>query len=186
MDRRFLNICAGLLCLGFVSLLPATVGAQCPNYLAQWGSSGSGDGQFSYTSGVARDAGGSVYVTGGNNRVQKFTDTGTYLTQWGSNGSGDGQFFNPTGVAVDADGGVYVVDTNNHRIQKFTGTGAYLTQWGSYGTGNAEFRYPSGVAVNAAGEVYVADSANYRIQKFGSVPTPVKSTTWGRIKSLYR
>jgi DNA-binding beta-propeller fold protein YncE len=89
-------------------------------------------------------------------------------------------------VAVDAVGDVYVCDSNNHRIQKFTGTGTYLNQWGSFGTGNGQFRYPYGVAVNAAGEIFVADFENYRIQKFGQGTTPAKSTTWGRIKSLYR
>lgn len=28
--------------LGFASILPATAGAQCPTYLTQWGSPGSG------------------------------------------------------------------------------------------------------------------------------------------------
>ena len=57
---------------------------------------------------------------------------------------------------------------------------------GSAGSGDGEFKYPYGVAVSAAGEVYVADSENYRIQKFDASTTPAKSTTWGRVKSLYR
>ncbi len=93
-------------------------------------------------------------------------------------------------VAVDASGNVYVTDARNNRIQMFTGNGAYLTQWGSsfeaYGSGDGEFHGPFGVAVDASGSVYVADSANYRIQVFGYPPTPTKSTTWGRIKTLYR
>ena len=114
---------------------------------------------------MATDAAGNVYVADtSNNRIQKFTGTGTYLTQWGSYGSGNGQFDDPIGVATDAAGNVYVADTDNHRIQKFTGTGTYLTQWGSSGSGNGQFAYPAGVATDAAGNVYVADSENYRVE----------------------
>src|SRR5206468_4248584 len=96
-------------------------------YLTQWGSYGSGDGQFNGPVGVATDAAGNIYVadgfdyiaTHGNHRIQKFTNTGTYLTQWGSYGSGDGQFNGPVGVATDVAGNVYVTDFSNHRIQKF-------------------------------------------------------------------
>jgi len=109
-----------------------------------------------------------------------------YLTQWGSYGTGNGQFVAAYGVATDAAGNVYVVETDGHRIQKFTDTGTYLTQWGSYGSGNGQFDDPFGVAVDASGNVYVADHGNHRIQKFGWLLTPTKSTSWGRIKALYR
>jgi DNA-binding beta-propeller fold protein YncE len=42
------------------------------------------------------------------------------------------------------------------------------------------------VAVDGNGNVYVADSGNNRIEVFGSLPVPTKSTSWGRIKTLYR
>jgi sugar lactone lactonase YvrE len=134
-------------------------------YLTQWGSPGSGDGEFVELGGVAVDAVGYVYVTDvHNHRIQKFDSDGTYKTQWGSWGSGDGEFKNPDGVAVDVSGNVYVVE--NHRIQKFDSDGTYLTQWGSWGSGDGEFKYPDGVAVDSSGSVYVADSNNHRIQKF--------------------
>jgi DNA-binding beta-propeller fold protein YncE len=101
--------------------------------VTQWGSVGSGDGQFSNPAGVATDAAGNVYVADfGNHRIQKFTGTGVYLTQWGSFGSGDGQFSTPRGVATDVDGNVYVADQGNHRIQKFGPdvTPATVTSWG--------------------------------------------------------
>ncbi len=136
---------------------------------------------------MATDAAGNVYAADtSNHRIQKFTGSGTFLTQWGSYGNGDGQFRQPHGVAVDASGDVYVADTGNHRIQKFTGTGAYLTQWGSYGSGNGQFSQPWGVAIHATGDVYVVDTNNDRIQVFGVLPTPTTSTTWGRLKALYR
>jgi tripartite motif-containing protein 71 len=109
-----------------------------------------------------------------------FTTSGTYLTQWA------GQFQYPYCVAVDASGDVYVTDTYNNRIQKFTSSGANITQWGAEGTGDGQFYSPTGLTVDASGNVYVVDAGNSRIQKFGSLPVPMHSTTWGRIKSLYR
>jgi DNA-binding beta-propeller fold protein YncE len=156
-------------------------------YVTQWGTLGSGDGQFRYPYGVAVDASGNVCVADYvNHRIQKFTSSGSYLTQWGTLGSGDGQFNLPSGVAVDGGGNVYVADYYNHRIQAFTGSGVYITQWGTLGSGNGQFRYPHSVAVDASGNVYVADQYNHRIQVFGSLPVPAQSTTWGRIKALYR
>jgi sugar lactone lactonase YvrE len=141
-------------------------------YLTQWGSHGSGDGQFQYPKGVAIHA-GNVYVTDtGNHRIQEFTDTGVYMSQWGTSGSANGQFQSPQGVAVDDSGNVYVVDSDgnaggyHHRIEKFTGTGTYLTGWGGYGHGNGQLYSPDGVAVDASGNVFVTDLYNWRIQKF--------------------
>jgi tripartite motif-containing protein 71 len=80
---------------------------------------------------VAVDGSGNVYVTD-QNRVQKFTSSGTYVTQWGAPGSGDGQFNVPRGVAVDGSGNVYVADAHNYRIQKFGSlpVPATSTSWG--------------------------------------------------------
>jgi tripartite motif-containing protein 71 len=102
-------------------------------YLTQWGTQGSGDGQFDRVWGVAVDASGSVYVPDfGNHRVQKFTDSGTYLTQWGTQGSGNGQFNYPYSVATDAAGNIYIAEVGNNRIQKFgsTPTPTRSSTWG--------------------------------------------------------
>jgi hypothetical protein len=42
------------------------------------------------------------------------------------------------------------------------------------------------LAVDGSGNVYVGDFHNFRIQKFGSLPVAATSTSWGRLKSLYR
>ncbi|MBX7253381.1 MAG: SMP-30/gluconolactonase/LRE family protein [Candidatus Promineofilum sp.] len=149
---------------------PFTLGPNQINFVTQWGSEGSGDGQFYYPLGVAVDAAGNVYVADAYNyRIQKFNSAGGYLAQWSGEGDGNGQFGDldgPRGVAVDAAGNVYVADTDNHRIQKFDGDGNYLLQWGGRGSGNGQFIVPTSVAVDGAGNVYVADSDNDRIQKF--------------------
>ena len=83
---------------------------------------GSGDGQFGNPVSVAVDTSGNVYVSeiNRNQRIQKFSSTGSFLTKWGSAGSGDGQFSNPSAIAVDSSGNVYVGERGNQRIQKFS------------------------------------------------------------------
>jgi len=101
--RAFFYVCAGLPCLALAAPLPARAGAQSPTYITQWGTPGSGVGQFSGLFGIAVDASGDVYAADGfNDRIQKFTSSGTYLGQWGTTGSGNGQFNYPTGCAPSA------------------------------------------------------------------------------------
>ena len=129
--------------LAFAAILPARVGAQAYQYLTQWGSAGSGNGQFHWPSGVAVDAAGNVYVADrDDNRIQKFTSAGAYLTQWGSRGSSNGQFQYPIGVAVDASDNVYVMEFGSNlirRIQKF-GLAIVPTKSESWGRLKALYR----------------------------------------------
>src|SRR5208282_3664454 len=101
------------ICAGFV--WQAQEQKKTASLLLAWGAQGSGPGQFYNPWGVAVDSSGNVYVVDyGNNRVEKFTSSGTFVTQWGSYGSensGPGQFNLPSGVAVDSSGNVYVTDS---------------------------------------------------------------------------
>jgi DNA-binding beta-propeller fold protein YncE len=140
-----------------------------PTFNSSFGSAGSGDGQFSFPSGIAADGQGNVWVVDtANNRVQKFDSTGKYLAKFGSNGSGDGQFKNPGGIAVDSQGNIWIADSGNNRLQKFDPTGKYLSKFGSSGSGNGQFNFPAGIAIDAQGNIWVVDAANNRIQKFNS------------------
>ncbi len=140
-----------------------------PVFETQWGTNGTGAGQFQNSYGVAVDASGNVYVVDGNNdRIQKFDSSGIYLSQWGTFGTSDGQFRSPRDIAIDHNDNIYVVDTSNDRIQKFDSNGIYLTQWGTTGSSDGQFNQPYGVAVDSSGNVYVTDRNNHRIQKFDS------------------
>ena len=58
-------------------------GGEPPVFVLQWGSNGTGEGQFSGPHGIEVDADGNVYIADtGNNRVQKFTGNGVFLLQW--------------------------------------------------------------------------------------------------------
>ena len=172
-----------------------------PPYMLQWGSLGSGDGEFNYAHDVALDAAGNVYVVDANNgRIQKFDSSGTYVSKWGSFGNDANQFSTPHGLGLDASGNIYVADTNNHRIQKFDDSGTFVSAWGwgvdtgageyevctaasvpcragTTGTGNGQFKNPWDVAVGPSGNVYVADTQNHRIQVFDSSGTYLSQ--WG-------
>ena len=105
----------------------------------------------------------------------------------GLDGSGDGQFNTRCGVAVDASGNVYVADTGNNRIQTFTSSGTYLTQWGTHGSGQRAVQCPIGVAVDAAAATSTWRTPTTTASRSSAQsPTPTKSTSWGRIKALYR
>ena len=136
-------------------------------FLDQWGTRGSGDGEFRSPSGIAIDAGGDVYVSDSrNDRVQKFDADGTYLDQWGGPGSGNGQLSDPADLEIDAGGDVLVVDSDNHRVQQFDSDGTYVSQFGSLGSDPGELRNPLGIEIVPGGNLYVADGGNHRVQRF--------------------
>ena len=175
-----LMVCA-LACLAFVLTGPVQLTGAAPAppaFLLKWGDFGSGDGQFNRPQSLAVDASGNIYVAdSGNNRIQKFTNTGVLITAWGTWGSSDGRFSNPQGVAVGPSGDVYVMDSGNGRIQRFTSDGGFIDKWGAFGADNGQFSEARGLAVDASGNVYVADMGNGRIQKFTASGTFI--TKWG-------
>jgi len=89
-------------------------------FLREWGTKGTGDGEFNAPSGIAVDSSNNVYVADTmNNRIQQFSSTGVFITKFGEAGIEDGKFDSPSDVAVSSDGHVYVADSGNNRIQVF-------------------------------------------------------------------
>ncbi len=137
------------------------------DFLFQFGTRGSGNGQFRFPRRIAVDGAGSIYVAdSGNHRIQAFDASGNFLFKFGNNGTGDGQFMLPTGVAVDFAGNIIVVDQNNNRVQKFDSQGNFVLKFGSVGDGDGQFLLPESVAVDREGNIYVSDRFNARVQLF--------------------
>ena len=122
-------------------------------FLRQFGTEGTGEGQFEGIHGIATNSSGNVYVTG-SNRVQEFSPTGTFLRKWGSSGTGNGQFIYPSGIAVDSSGNVWVLDFSG-RVQEFSATGEFLSVFGSRGTGAGQLGLAFGLAPSRA-ETYTS------------------------------
>ena len=109
-------------------------------FLLQWGSAGSGNGQFAMPFGAAVDAAGNLYVADTNNhRIQVFSGNGDYLTQWSAASDGSAQLDAPIGVAVDAVGDVYVSDYTKNHVYKF-GPAPTSTRNATWGSVKARYR----------------------------------------------
>ena len=148
-------------------------------YRAQFGSEGTGDGQFQDPVGVAVSADGrTACVADTEHRISVWTRTSDTSTDWspsttfGSEGTSDTNFNLPYGVAVSADGRTaWVADSGNNRISVWTRPTSTSIEWSPSsrfgsgpGSGGANFKYPSGVTVSADGRTArVADANNHRI-----------------------
>ena len=154
----------------------------------EFGSFGTGDGQFIYPTDVAfatsesaalprptHEAGAaprpafSVYVSeyGGNDRVSVYTPEGTFVRSFGRPGSGPGEFSRPEAMRVDSRRQVlYVADACNHRVARYTLDGRLLGYFGTVGQGPGELRYPYGLALLADGALAVGEYGNNRVQLF--------------------
>ena len=138
-------------------------------FLAQFGSPGAGDGQFTWPMSIELDRDENVYVCDEYlQRISVFAPDGKFLHKWGTPGSGDGELNGPSGLAFDRDDNLYIVDSLNSRVQKFTKDGRFLAKWGRHGSGEGEFNMPWGLCLDSQGDVYVADWKNSRVQKFSA------------------
>ena len=135
--------------------------------LGDIGSSGSGEGQFTWPAAMLLDADQNLVISDeALHRITTITQDGEYVRHWGEHGHNEGQLDRPSGIAFDPDGNLCVVDTMNHRIQRFTAAGEFLAAWGEFGDASGQFNMPWGIHVDELGDVYVADWRNDRVQKF--------------------
>ena len=161
--------------------------------LEAWGTSGSGEGEFTFAcrgvryGGVAFDATGNIYVAdAGNQRIQKFSPDRTFLTSWPSAGIDDNPLLVtdrgnqdetanpprcPVALTVDGHGHVVVSDRNARAITVYDSGGRPRA------TGTEPSLLPHGVAVDGDGNIWVADTAN-RVLKFSPQGNPLM--TWDR------
>jgi len=159
-----------LLLLVSVWSVPSAQGQNDPlSFILEWGSEGSGPGEFQEPAAIAITPQGDLYIADQkNNRIQKFTNEGGFLGTFGQAGADTAEFNHAVGVALDSQGNVYVADWGNHRIQKFTADGAFLFAFGSLGSGDGQFNGPVGIAIDNNDVIYVADQFNNRVQKFNT------------------
>lgn len=132
-------------------------------FLTQWGTKGTGPGQFNLVHCVAVDAQGRVYVADRSNaRIQVFDANGRFLEEWKSR--------RPTHIVVTDDQSVWVSDGETNRFLKYTTAGKLQTYWGVTGSFAGAMSNPHKFSVDSEGNLYVVDYNNNRLQKY--VPRP--------------
>jgi len=140
-------------------------------FLLEWGTKGTGPGQFDLPHGIALDPSGKVYVADRSNaRVQIFDGNGKYLAEWKGP-----EFGRPWAVRIAPDGFAYVVDggdlasapPDRARVLLVDSKGKVVDSFGRFGNYDGQFVWPHDVAIGSDGAVYVGDVlTGMRVQKF--------------------
>jgi sugar lactone lactonase YvrE len=140
-------------------------------YISEFGSKGSGPGQFDLVHSVAIDKQGRIYASDRrNHRIQVFDANGKFLEEWKNTGS-------VTRLVITQDQQLWMSDADYNRFAKFDLSGKLLTYWGVFGHNPGEFDNLHNWDMDASGNLYAADGGNNRIQKF----TPKKNADATRL-----
>ena len=142
-------------------------------YLTEWGSTGTGPGQFQVPHALAMDSKGRLFVGDrGNSRIQIFEQDGTWLATWT-------QFGRPSGLYIDQNDILYSADSESN-----TGPGRNPGWYRGIRIGSAETGFVSafipdpntgtangtsvaeGVTADEQGNVYGAEVAQRMLRKY--------------------
>ncbi len=128
-------------------------------YVSEFGSKGSGPGQFDLVHSVAIDKQGRIYTADRrNHRIQVFDANGKFIEEWKNVGS-------PTRLIITEDQYLWMSDADYNRFAKFDLSGKLITYFGVLGRNPGEFDNLHNWDVDASGALFVADGGNNRIQK---------------------
>ncbi len=137
------------------------------NFIRQWGSTGSGNGQFAGVKSLAVDAQGNVYVADvGNKRIQVFDADGNFKSQFGNIGTpltmcmttGATQYLyishsgDPDGME---DAAIYKVQLDGQVVGKF----------GSAGKLPKQFGLANSIDCRNENDLLIGEVTNWRVQK---------------------
>lgn len=134
------------------------------NFIAKWGSYGSGDGQVL---GDIRDmkvgSSGNLYVAdNANMRIQVFSSSGQYVTHWSGSGGANNGPTTPLAIGTDTAGNVYTSEHSDnsfgypHFFRKYNASGTLLREWTKQNSsadnnlGGMEFS----IAIDQSGNIY--------------------------------
>jgi tripartite motif-containing protein 71 len=134
-------------------------------YVREFGSEGSGEGQFNTPLGMAATSNELFVADHYNDRVVVCDLRGNHVRTLGRTGSAPGEFKNPLAVAMDAKGQLWVSDYEGHRIQAFDREGRVVLTAGSKGGEHGQLINPRGLAVWDS-SVVVCDAGNHRLSVF--------------------
>lgn len=128
-----------------------------PELTLSFGKVGKEPDEFNSPSYIVRDSSGNIWVSDTNNdRIEKFSSSGTFIFHLGSS---EIRFNKPTGLTIDSQGNLYVADRNNDRVLKLNKENKLLSEIKG-------FNKPHGLAVDSEDNLFVADRNNDCVQKF--------------------
>ena len=135
-------------------------------FLLQWGSAGSGPGQFAaqgQVHSIAIDGDHKIYVGDrGNRRVQIFDENGKFLDMW--------PIRRPLDVLMAGDQHLWVSDLDTSRILEYDLNGKYLYGWGTGGSRPGNFACAHSITVDSERNFYIGECFGGRVQKFQPKP----------------
>jgi endonuclease/exonuclease/phosphatase family metal-dependent hydrolase len=133
-------------------------------YISEWGTAGSGPGEFHLPHSIVIDADQRLVVGDReNDRIQIFDLNGRLLDLW--NG------FAPYGIDLEADGRLVVADARASQILQLSQNGTVIGRLGSKGHAPGQFELPHMLGIDSAGNVYVAEVGGQRFQKLEKLQT---------------
>ena len=136
-------------------------------FIKHWGSTGTGQGQFSGVKAIALDAQGNVYAAdAGNKRIQVFDGEGKFRREFGNVGTplamcmtrGATQYLYVS-HAGDQDG------MDDAAIYKVTLDGKVVGKFGSAGKLPKEFGLANSIDCRNENELLIGEMTNWRVQK---------------------
>jgi sugar lactone lactonase YvrE len=152
--------------------------AAIPAYSSSFGTSGTGNGQFTRPGSMAIDAQGNLWVVDSNdNRLEEFKEGGSYASLIHPEASSKCALSRPTGVAINAAGNLWVTDSGDKRVVELSPAGACLGEFGGAGTAGGKFAGsgPEAIAIDYHGNIWVADTYGGRLEKFSETGVFIRS-----------
>jgi len=137
-------------------------------WIKNWGSTGTGPGQFRVVKGIAIDAAGLVYVADRDNRrIQVFDAEGNFKTQYRNVGS-------PWAICITPAPRQFLYVSNSNppnnldydgEIIKMSLDGKIVGKFGRAGKQLKEFGTVNSIDCRSENELYVGEIGNWRVQK---------------------
>ncbi|MEQ1946558.1 MAG: peptidyl-alpha-hydroxyglycine alpha-amidating lyase family protein [Bryobacteraceae bacterium] len=141
-------------------------------YIKQWGTKGTGPGEFDQPHALAFDSKGRLFVGDrNNNRIQIFDQDGKFIEEWA-------QFSRPSGIFIDKHDTIYVADSESESVSKNHDGWKRGIRVGSAKTGEVKYFLPDpaekatgtsaaeGVAADTKGNIYGAEVGPKDLKKY--------------------
>jgi|GEM_PF-86056 len=129
--------------------------------LSEWGSAGTGPGEFDLPHSIVIDEHQRVLIGDReNDRIQIFDLDGRQLDIW--NG------FAPYGIAIDSEQNVFIADARASQILKLDRSGTVEQRLGGKGQAAGQFELPHMHCIDSQGSILIAEVGGKRLQKLAS------------------